>query len=324
MKWRDGLCQTYRISAGALTHALSGSFNVLSSLSCVFGSGACVASYIIDEVLNASFYGLSNTTGSVVLGVDVRELNVQLNDTIPFQNILQQQGQLTYNSRDYLEPNTVFYVGIMMSLSAALLKIISAQLAFWAQNNEMQSYVRTEYKNTFFKPSFRRDYVDVGMKAFLDSSTLFCVSCAIIGTILSYSPLHNAHYSFTYPESGPSVFNNNSDYLGPLAKASFPLSIFIQKNRSLDFLLESFNLSTSEMIGAHALANVSYGGGLFLTANNTKSFPLALPYVAGLLTFSLGDLLRRRLEHRQLERLQDCKERSLTSESLINVSYASV
>ena len=309
MRWIDTLNSTYHLIVDTTIKAAANTFNVLGSLSCMAGGASLVFSYIVDERLNASLYGSANTTGQLFVTIDSTELNFKFNETIPFQHLLQENMQITYHSRDYLEPHTVFVASMVLTFAGGILKLLSANIGLWQRRQEDQRYMKSKYSTDFFKPPSFREYLDTSASSLCSSLAFLAFSSAVLGCILQYSKFRDARYSFTYPSHGSDPLDSTY-YKGPITSTLVPITLDVQRNVSVNLPIDGLKIIVQELFALTAVANTSYGGGLFFSAHNSDDFPVVVPAViVGTSAYLFGSFFETKLVHQRDERLLEASTR---------------
>ncbi len=106
------------------------------------------------------------------------------------------------------------------------------------------------------------------------------IACSFTGAVIRYLGLTNTNHHFTYPSSANQSVNS-SNYCGPVDTTMIPVEFVLNQNATIDLPVVHINLSVDEIIDATAMANLSYGGGLFFKSNNHSNIPIIAPAVLG-------------------------------------------
>ena len=306
MSWRDKLWGACNYLANMTVDMTANALNVVGSLSCMAGGAAFAVSYVIDGTLRGSYYGSANTNGELIVGITLPELNWGINESVPFQHLLQKNGELNYHARDYFNPNTIRAFSALFTLSGTTLKALSANIKQWRQGRIDRQYLKEHFGVDDFKPPSWGEYGDVSAESLCSSISYAMLSCALTGGVLAYSPLSRTIQEFTYPSEGERP-KDSLYYKGPTDSTLVPVELQIARNVTVELPIIRIDLLVHETADAEAIANTTYGGGLVFEANNAD-FPVAVPMILGTSSHICGTFFRNRARHAREERIVDARQ----------------
>lgn len=276
MKWREGfwgLC-TYVIDATITVTA--NSLNIVGTLACQLGGALFSLSYTADEEINAAYFSSAVVNGRVDFSVNVTKLNYNIkNDTLFFNDNFNKTGGLSGNLQSYISPNSIIKACLILVGSGTLLKLSGTNLQYWQNTRLDKRLYQSQYQLPLSNAGLKEfSYVSLGA-VFNSLADVFKIQ-TVTGTFIHFSKLFNSTLGFTYPERGN--ISHSTNYNGPIISVTVPLSYAFNENITISG--GEMNVQASGV--ANALANISYGAGLFFSPNRHPEPPIAIPATLGL------------------------------------------
>lgn len=271
-----------------------------SLASTVGGAGMAVGS-IVEEQINPSYFISIETPGQLTVGIDIPSLGLDINQTIPFNYLITEEGQLLYNSQNYLAPQSVMLVSTLLVVSGTVLKVLSANLDKWREYKEDKHFLKKHKNIDYLAPPVRREYRYCSTAALYRSLSYSALSYVVVSGVFSFSSLRNAIQSITYPSSGDE-YVVGENYNGPVANRQFPVVINYQQNGSV------LGLLVEENAQVQAIANVTYGGGVFFKAKDKPDLPIVVPIIVAVSTDQLSRFFKSKALHERDKRIREAQD----------------
>lgn len=303
MAWRDKFWSAYgmvRNTAIDLTvNTVVNTCNIVGSLACMAGGVGFALSNVLDETLRASYYGSALTTGAVLVDANLKTFNYHFNESIPFERSDYVIGDLTYNLKDYIHPEKVRVASSIFFASGTALRLIGTNVKQWRQGRLDKAYYKSEHDLEIANPS-RKEYLYASAESLCGSISFTFLSASIAGEVINYTGLVGSSQSLTYPTDGM-LRVNATHYEGPLKTLSIPVAYKISKDISIN--LYGLNIKALVEERVNALANTTYGGGLFFKSEVTANPPVVIPAAVGGSAFLAGSFFARKVGEERDERI---------------------
>ncbi|MDI1352582.1 MAG: hypothetical protein PSV35_07410, partial [bacterium] len=304
----DGILTAYNCVVDTAINLTSTTINVIGSLSCMLGGTTFALSYVFNAELSGSYFGKATVGGDLVVGISLKDMNVQINGSLPFNYLLQNTGEISYSSKDYLEPADLRTASAIFIFSGTAVKLLSANLKIWQKNRLDERYLRDNQFAECLKSPQLDEYLLSNAESLCSALTCTLLSCSVTGLIFCYSPIADAKKRLTYPANGVETPFANGDYNGPVLSDVFPVTFLVEKNITIPFRKFHFDLAVNEQVSAKALANMTYGGGLFFKLKPDSNFPIILPAVIGSGAHLLGSFFNKKRNNKRDERIAHARE----------------
>lgn len=296
---------TYAVDAGV---SLSSTIlNGVGSLSAAAGGAGLAFAVVADEQLKASYYASAFTPGELVVGINVPALNFNINETISFQHQLTKEGQQSFNSSSYLTPQTLSIASSVLIAGGSLLKVAGACLKKWNDYRDDKKFLKEKHQIDYLLPPTKAEYGNSSAEAALLALSQAAISGAVVGSVLSFSSLNKFKGCFTYPSSGPMI-NTSQYYLGPVTFTSIPVVLDLKQNTTLELPIVDVQLIIEQTASAKAIANVTYGGGVFFNAQNNTSFPVVVPAVLAIAAHQASRFFSKKTSQARDERMVEARD----------------
>ena len=276
MSWKTKLWSACGMVIDTAIDLTANTFNVVGSIACMVGGAAYSFSQVLDESLNASYYGAADTYGVVTIDASLASIHFQTNESFHQQE--KALAGIKYNLQDYINPVTVRQVSTIFVASGSALRLMGDNIRLWRQGKIDQAFYKSEHNLEITRPS-RIEHFYASAESVCGSLTYTCAGIPLAGIPIQLSKLVGSHQDLTFPANGV-LWVNTTHYSGPLASKSFPLSYKFGRNYSIDFFHMKIRADIEERV--EAVANTSYGGGLFFQSNAKTNPPIAIPAVIGL------------------------------------------
>lgn len=296
---------TYVIDAG-----VSFSSTILDgvgSLSAAAGGAGLAVAVVVDGQLNASYYGSAYTPGELVVGINVPVLNFNLSETIAFEHQLSKEGLLSFNSSSYLTPQMLSLASSVLIAGGSLLKVAGACLKKWNDYRDDKKLLKEKHKIDYLLPPTKAEYRNSSAEAALLALSHAAISGAVVGSVFSFSSLNELKGCFTYPSSGP-MMNKSQHYLGPVTLTSIPVVLDLKQNTTLELPIVDVQLIIEQTASAKAVANVTYGGGVFFNAKNNTSFPVVVPATLAIVAHQASRFFSKKTNQARDERMAEARD----------------
>lgn len=280
-------------------------------VSSVAGGAGIALSYVISEQLDMSYYGQALTPGLLVITIHLPQQDRTFTETIPFYHQFKQEGQETYNSRDYCPPQLILQFSFLLIVFSLLLKIMLAAYKKWHEHAGDRCLFKQEYKiEQLQQPGFK-EYQMVCLKEALDSVSSAAFGCALVGGVFSLSSLSHFSKNITRPLTGASIADSKY-YHGPLTSDIIPVDMSLKYNATLELSHLHAQIIIQETAQTKTVANVTYGGGLFFKAKNNTAFPVVLPAMIMVGSCAASGFLAKKLTKARDDRLFEARESAYT------------
>ncbi len=277
MRWKDRFWSACGTIVNTTIDITANAFNTFGSLACMAGGAGFSMSYSVEETLSATYYASANAQGGITLQAAIQDLPYGVNETIAFQDFLQHSDGITFNLKNYLQPDTIKIVSVILFSSGTALRLLGENIKQWQQSRVDKEYFQKHYGIDVPSPA-GKEYLHASAKSLAGSISYGFSSTAIAGQLLN-SGVIDPEYSITYPSSGTHRVNGTY-YQGPVNELSIPIDYFFAKNVS--FALFDQPLLATLAARIKAVVNATYGGGLFLhTLDDKQKNPVALPAAIG-------------------------------------------
>jgi hypothetical protein len=290
-------------------------FYATGNLACIAGGVAWGIATTVDETLIASYYGSARTTGDLLVILSLADLDLTLNETIPFHHLLQKNGEMSYRLSDYISPGVFRFAGIVLTFSGTTLKLLSANLKQWYQYTLDKEELHNNFGIEQVKPPSWDEYKAANAQALCSSLSYTLISCSLAGTVLAYSPLNTIEKNYYYPEEGEPP-PDSLYYHGPTKSTIVPIELDVAKNLTIDIPVIKIEILLKEQATALAAANTTYGGGLTFKANNSSFFWAVPTAVAAFVANKYCGFFERKLDRARQERLANARVVGVNSEEL--------
>ena len=277
MKWRDKFWSAYGVVANTTIDITANALNAVGSLACMAGGAGFAIAYVLDETLTASYFGSAHTTGEVTVDAGIAAFDSHVHEVFPFQQDDKMVGGLTYNLKNYLHPDTVRAASGICLGSGTVLRVMGANLKLWQQSRIEKAYFKSHHGVAIDSPS-SEEYLLVNSESVFGSLSYTFVSASAAAIVINGSGLIGSHQSVTYPADGKGLMNS-THYSGPVASYVIPVAYKIGKNISFPFFGKAVEAIITEKVDA--VANTTYGGGLFFQSHVTLNPPIVIPGLVG-------------------------------------------
>ena len=148
------------------------------------GGAGFAVSYAVEETLSATYYASANTQGMVTLQATLQDLPYGINETRPFQDVLQHSGGITFNLKNYLPPDTIKIVSVILFSSGTTLRLLGENIKQWQQSRVDKKYFQTHYGIDVPSPT-GKEYLLASAKSLTGSISHGFSSTAIVGALLN-------------------------------------------------------------------------------------------------------------------------------------------
>lgn len=298
MGWKDGFWSTCHWIVDTGFYVTASTLNTLGTFACTVGGVGYAASFVMDETLNTNYYASAAAEGTVEISAEFFQFDYNVTDTIPFSEFAQKSGGTGYNLKDYLHPETVRAGSVIISATGTLLKILGANIKYWHEGRISRSYFKESHGMDISSSSVKEQAV-ISAEALLSSLSYICLSTAMTGALIQ-SGIINTRQRITYPLEG-NQWVSSSHYHGPVMGLTVPINYSYSKNVSIE-LFGEYLLAT---FGArlNAIANATYGGGLFFEpVKDRPSPPVVIPAMLGASAYLAKNFFSRNVKQMRDER----------------------
>jgi hypothetical protein len=293
MQWVKNLWSACTTVVGTGIDYAANFLNKLGSLSSMVGGAGLAVASVVEEEVNVAYYGSAYVPGKLHIDISVPQLKIKINETIPYSHTWSKQGEMLYDSKNYLTPQAIGMVSAMLVISGTLVQVVAANIKIKRRYIEDRKVLVVEENIGDFAPPSKDEYKYAMAEAACRSVTHASLSYAIVGSILSFSYLNQFSEYFTYPTKGQPAADGSS-YIGPVMSELIPVSIEVQENITVTLPDFDIQLLIEQTANAEAVANVSYGGGLFFKAKNKVQPVVVAPALLALGTHAAGNFFERK------------------------------
>ncbi|WP_131793468.1 hypothetical protein [Legionella brunensis] len=245
--------------------------NAAGTLACVSGGVGFSISYLSANTLNVDYFGETDATGEVILSMELLQLLLKMNETIPFQEHVERNGEATFHLSDYLHPATIRLICGGLIASGTVLRLLGENIKLWNQGRIDKSRF-----TDIDSPSIR-EYSLVSAKSIFGSISYTSLSSLITGAVINSNTIDLK--SITYPARG-NLHALSEYYTGPVNNFSIPIDYDFSRN--VTFKWSDIDVLTTISAEIVARFNGTYGGGLNLKPpKDGVNAPTVIPGIIG-------------------------------------------
>jgi hypothetical protein len=303
MKWIDTCRSAWKTVVNTTINAAISTLESLGSLACVAGGVAFSLSYEMDETVTGSYYASGNITGNVTFhGVAPKFDNYTFNTTVPFTHYLQQDGGLTYSLTELVLPETVRTTSAILSASGTALRLLGANLRTWQQGRYDSQFLEERFRVKAIGPT-AREYLYANAQSLSSSLSFMTMGSAVSAAAIQWSGLLNYKPKITFPHSSDLHITSEHD-TGPVTNEQIPLQYDLApQNESIDLPIIHVPVEVDVQVAAQAVANTTYGGGVFFQSQSKGDFPVEAPAIIGASAYLAGNFFAVKARRLRSERL---------------------
>lgn len=301
MKWIDTCWSAYNMVVNTALNATISTLNTVGSLACMAGGAAFSLSFEMDETVTGSYYAAADISGEVTVGADIPQYQYSFNTSLPFHHYLQKDGDLSYSLTDFVQPATIRTTSAILSTAGTALRLVSANLRTWQQSRSDERFLKEQHRVNAIKPSFR-EYLYVNAESLASSLSYVSMGSAVTSAAIQWSGLPGSVQSITFPYSGKLKITSKH-YTGPVTTALIPLEYTLDQNATMDLPIIHIPVEVEEKVNAQAVANTTYGGGVFFRSHSKADFPVAVPAVLGTSAYLASNFFAGKAQRLRDERL---------------------
>lgn len=287
MGWIDSFSKAWGWGVDTTLNVVGSAFSVSGRILSAAGGMGIVVGQELYKTLNLVYYGDVVAVGGLAVDGLVDGSELGLNYTLPLQVSGNRTGQFSseLTKYQYLDPNLFYLVSTACIGSGMLLSTFGDSIKKWQQYRYDARYLKQHYGVELVRPSGKEMLVSIGQSC-CASLTISMLSHSIISCIAQYSKLFDVLY-LTYPFSSDK-HANGTYYHGPLARGSYPIAFDLDPQTIFVELPFLGNVSLTLEMALRAIANTTYGGGVFLKENGTQDAVVVTPAVTEVISATLG------------------------------------
>ncbi|MFI4962479.1 MAG: hypothetical protein ACHP6H_01330 [Legionellales bacterium] len=306
MKWNDWFWAANKKVVETSIDTTASTLNTLGSLACMVSGAGFALSSSIDEALSASYFGSSHTVGHTNITVRIGENGYSVNKTIPFAFYKEVDGM--DNLSEYIDPIKIKQLSMILSAAGVFARALGASIHKWQKSKEDDRFFQNKYQVALESPKIR-EYLLVNAESLSGSLAQIMISKAVMGSFIYYSGLVGTTYSLTYPPSSTQRVTTNT-YKGPVKRRLVSFEFDSDTNSSLDAQEEDPPIDLDQIMHARALANMTYGGGLFFQSETPPGYPVVVPATLGFGLHIISTFFAKKAKQERDERVFNTQQNS--------------
>lgn len=309
MKWIDTCWSACKTVVNTTINAAVSALESVGSLACVAGGVAFSLSYEMDETVTGSYYASGYVTGNVTFQATAPKLdNYTFSTIVPFTHYLQQDGGLTYSLTELISPETVRIVSAILSASGTGLRLLGANLKTWQQGRADSQFLQERFRVKAINPT-AREYLYMNAHSLFSSVSYISMGSAVTAGAIQWSGLLNYKPEITFPHSSQQAISSEH-YSGPVTNVMIPLKYDLPpQNESIVLPIVDVPVEVDVQVDAVALANTTYGGGVFFASGSKGNFPVEAPALIGTSAYLAGNFFATKARNLRSERLIEAERR---------------
>lgn len=309
MKWIDTCWAACKAVVNTAINTTISTLESVGSLACIAGGAAFSLSYEMDETVTGSYYASANITGNVTFhGVAPKLDNYTFNTTVPFNHYLQKDGGLTYSLTELILPETVRAASAILSASGTVCRLLGANLRTWQQGRYDSQFLQERFRAQSISPT-AREYLYINAQSLFSSLSFMSMGSAVTAGAIQWSGLLNYKPKITFPHSSEQHITSEH-YSGPVTNEMIPLKYDLApQNETIDLPIIHMPVEVDIQVDAQALANTTYGGGVFFQSQSKGDFPVEAPAMIGTSAYLAGNFFAVKVRNLRAERLIEAERR---------------